>query len=252
VHGLLASGFTGKVYIADTLPESDSETFFRKVYKRRVSYYPLPIETTLIEQLNFLWQKTDADIVAYTHNDVYLYGNWQEQVTAAFEDERVGFVVALGCRGTLPGGGRLDIMSNMLEAEIHGRRSMTPAFVTHGDGLFMAFRRKALEDAGGFSTRYLRFHFYDRSICLSVLNAGYLGRYVPISCHHRSGVTACGNEYQNYVNRIRGVSEGGDAADHNTNMRLFDEEWAAKLPVMVDGVTGEFLEGGEWNLKKWR
>jgi len=253
VHGLFNDYFMGKVYIADSLPTSESENFFRKLYGRRLKYLSME-GSFILNQLNSMWKEASEDIVIYTHNDVYLYGDWETQVKDAFANPEVGFVAAIGMRGTLAGGGRLDIMSNMLEAEVHGRRSTKEEFITHGDGFFLAFRRKALFDVGGFDDKdYVRFHGWDRNIAMQMIEAGFKGKYVPISCHHRSGVTACGNEYQNAVNEIRGISEGGDKLDHDHNMyEVFNKKWGDKLPIMVDE-EGNLMEGpSQWgDFKNW-
>lgn len=251
VWGLLRTTFEGEVFVSDALEDCETEVFLRRLFKRDLVYIKSGGKEFL-QQMNALVEAAlKHDILVFTHNDTYLYSGWQELTFKAFEEERVGFVAAFGVRGTLPGGGRIDSMSNMVEAELHGRRSLRFEYVTHGDGFFLAFRKEALEATKGFDTRYKRFHFYDRDICLSILEKGYIGKYAPIFCHHRSGVTACSSDYQEYVNQIRGVKEGGDKLDHDENMKIFDEKWAQKLPVMLDE-NGEFIEGGFWKCKKWR
>ncbi len=253
IWGIFAHTFPGSVYVTDALEEEEVERFLRSLFGRRLKYIPSRGKS-MIEALNLLLQEVEEDIVLYSHNDVYLYGNWLSLVRVGFEERKIGFVCAFGSRGTLPGGGRIDTMSNMIEAELHGRRSFEMEYVTHGDGFFLGFRRKALEEVGGFDEKtYVRFHGYDRDICLSLLEKGWLGRYIPIICHHRSGLTSCSPEYQEYVNRLRGVKRGGDKMDHDENLFVsFNRKWGNKLPVMVDGKTGEFIEAGEWGCKKWR
>lgn len=249
VWGLFKAGFSGEVYVVDALGDKETEVFLQHLWGQDLIYESLKGESFFV-QLNVLWQNAQQhDILIFAHNDTYLYGNWQKEVEEAFQNKEVGFICALGVRGTLLDGGRIDVVSNMLEAELHGRRLLKQMFVTHGDGFFLAFREKALEDVKGFDAyTYKRFHFYDRDICLSILQAGYKGLYVPISCHHRSGLTACSSEYQQMVNRVRKVKTGGDKLDHDENMQAFNEKWADKLPVMVDE-KGEFIGG---DFKKWK
>lgn len=257
VWGLLYSElrfyFDGKakVYVADALEDTETEVFLKKLFEDKLKYLRVK-DKCFIEQANALLGEVEEEIVCFSHNDVYFYEDPLKWVKLAFKDEEVGFAAAFGVCGTMWGGTRLESCSNMLEAELHGKRVLEMGYITHGDGFFLSFRKEALEKVGGFDERYKRFHYYDRDICLSILDKGYKGVYLPIFCHHRGGITSCQPEYQEWVNNLRGVEKGGDLLDHQENMLIFNHKWEKKLPVMVDFKTGEFYEGTQFSFKKWR
>ena len=124
-------------------------------------------------------------------------------------------------------------MSNMLEAEIHGRRSATPEYIVTVDGFSIIVRKAMLDKMGGFDSDYKFHHLYDKNIGMDALNAGYKCLYVPVPVHHWSGKSANGPEYQNWINEKMG-SETGDMDTMRHNMKIFNQKWLNCLPLEVD------------------
>jgi GT2 family glycosyltransferase len=83
---------------------------------------------------------TDADIAVFTDDDVEFGRDWMPRVRALFDDPTVGVVCGPG----------IDSRGRPLEHRAAGiYRSPTNPF-TVGHGFNMAFRRRALDDAGPF------------------------------------------------------------------------------------------------------
>ncbi len=144
----------------------------------------------------------EYDILAFIHDDCLIHSpNWLARVLLEFEDPQVGL---LGFGGALGHGspelyktpfdyhqlGRSDFLSNMRDAEVHGKRFTGSCSVAVLDGFAMIFRRSVLKEIGGWHpdspAQYIA---YDYAACCRVRRAGYTIRLVGLDCEHLGGRT---------------------------------------------------------------
>lgn len=158
------------------------------------------------------WQYDDwfegdpPDYLAFLHCDMMIHEvGWDKRIMAAFEKDPllslIGFVGSnevdeYGGRG---GGTILNYagrtykdIGTASKAEEHGRRvtGMEPVAVL--DHCAMIFRRTALERLTEQEDNFAPFHFYDKIMCLEVLEQGGRVAVMGISCDHFSGGTGPG------------------------------------------------------------
>lgn len=143
----------------------------------------------------------DIDILAHFHDDLIIReSDWAERVFAEFKDPDVGLV---GFGGALEHGsrdiykapydyhqlGRSYFLSNMDDAEVHGKRFVGSCDVAVLDGFSLIFRRQLLEKAGGWPVNQLGYVGYDYWACCMAHRLGYKIRFVGVRCHHLGGQT---------------------------------------------------------------
>lgn len=142
------------------------------------------------------------DLLAYLHDDVIINDpSWAERVMAEFEDPKVGLV---GFGGALGHGtsdlykapydyhqlARQDFMSNMVDAENHGRRFHGSIDVSVLDGFALIVRREVLERAGGWPIGTpIGYVNYDYWLSCMTRRLGYRIRLVGVACQHLGGQT---------------------------------------------------------------
>ncbi len=142
------------------------------------------------------------DILAFLHDDTIINDpNWVERVLAEFEDPAVGLV---GFGGALGHGdhnlykvpysyqqlARSNFMSNMVDAENHGKRFTGSCDVAVLDGFALIVRRELLEKAGGWPLNTpIGYVCYDYWLCCMARRLGYRIRLVGIPCAHLGGQT---------------------------------------------------------------
>jgi hypothetical protein len=136
-----------------------------------------------------------------THDDVEVSGPWEEWIISAFEMNPVCGVVGFhGATGYGVSGiyqhpyqlndlARQDPVSNMTNAEQHGRRSRVPVRCTVVDGFAMAIRREVVPIVLKEWTAPGRqpHHQYDNDACLAAVEAGYEVWMVPVRSPPRWG-----------------------------------------------------------------
>lgn len=228
--------------------EDDAEEFIRHYLKpKRLKFVEHGNAGGLIGALNRGIEESSGEIIAFIHNDLFIYEvGWNRRVEeffTAFKEQTyaptlpgnpalVGF---FGAQGTAANGGRYDSWGAMLEAEIHGSR-LTKLYqpASQLDGISLVGTKKFFEEAGGFDTGYLFHHFYDRDICLTALSLGYDVAILNVPCHHWNGITANRSEYAEWVNRHMSVAEGGDLMTHTLNQERFNAKWGEVLSVYVE------------------
>ncbi len=144
----------------------------------------------------------EFEIIAFFHDDLLtLNPDWKERVLAEFEDPKVGLV---GFGGGLGWGdlaiyqkpyayqqlARTDFLSNMVDAENHGRRFTGSCDVAVLDGFALIFRRTFLEQMGGWqldpSISYIG---YDYAACLAAHKLGWKIRLAGVPVQHLGGRT---------------------------------------------------------------
>jgi O-antigen biosynthesis protein len=192
--------------------------------------------TGVIASMNEAVRESTGDVVAILHNDLYVYEHgWDQRVLAEFDaDPRLGMVGFLGSEGIAANGGRFNVWSNMLEAEVHGGRDSGSRAVAVFDGMSLIGRRTMFEQVGGFDTNFTYHHMYDKSISLESRLAGWTNKMIGVFCHHRSGVTANRPDYQNWISQKLGTEPGkGDQTSYQQSEAYFLQKYAAHLPIDV-------------------
>lgn len=190
----------------------------------------------VLHSMNQCISESKGDIIAILHNDLYVFTHgWDQLVIQEFEkDSHLGLAGFLGAQGSGITGGRMNTMSNMLEADIHGIRVTETKRCAIFDGLSLIGRRAMFERVGGFDEGYTYHHFYDRDISLLSHYAGWINKVIPISCHHRSGVTANRSDYGKWIAEKMGTEEGkGDLLSYQSSEQHFINKWQGKLPIML-------------------
>lgn len=223
------------------------EDFFMKTLKpKRFEYIRNEKNEGVIKAYNQAFKAANTDIVAYLHNDFYIYENgWEMRMQKLFEKiNNLGIIGTHGSQGVYNDGYLLNSWSNMLEAEIHGSRlkeEFLPVAVLDGQTLICS--KEMLKKTGGFDERYGYFHFYDKDISLESLAAGYKNIVVNMFCHHDIGKTSRNEKYKSFINKKTNQNDG-DKWLYDHNSQLFNEKWGPKgydvLPLYIQS-DGEFL-----------
>jgi GT2 family glycosyltransferase len=191
----------------------------------------------LVNSSNQLIENSSGEIIALLHNDVLVFEKgWDQRVVNAFERHpEVGLAGFLGAKGAALNGGRWDVLSNMLEAEIHGVRESSESYVVLFDGLSLIGRRKMFEQVGGIDQNYTYHHFYDKDVSLTSYYAGWKNLMIGVYHHHMSGITANRPDYQKWISKVLHKKEGkGDQASYDASEKYFLDKWKERLPVKVD------------------
>lgn len=210
--------------------------------------------------LQWLYENTTADIIAFLHSDLEIFEQgWDERVLAEFEDPAVGIV---GFGGALQLGEndiyrtpykltqlrRIDYRSNTRDAEAHGERFVGACDVVTLDGFALIVRRSVLNvwchrkkpDGSdmlrgytvhtGWPVQQYPFHNYDNAVCLEAFKQGYRVRLVGIDCTHHGGATATTPAYQQWSEEKLGKS---DSQVHTDSHKELYEDGRGILPLRV-------------------
>lgn len=190
----------------------------------------------VLHSMNQCISESSGDVIAILHNDLYVFEHgWDNRIIEQFRQiPKLGLAGFLGAQGSGWQGGRMNTMSNMLEAEIHGLRERGQRQVAIFDGLSLIGRRTMFEQVGGFDEGYTYHHFYDRDISLLSYFGGWENWMIGVSCHHKSGITANRPDYGKWIAQKMGTQEGlGDKASYDKSEQYFINKWKGKLPLMV-------------------
>lgn len=210
-----------------------------------------------------------ADIIACLHDDLDIYeGNWGRQVVNWFEQHpKCGLLGFGGGRGLGAADiyqtpynpmqlARQDFVSNMRDAEAHGRRVQVPMRVACLDGFSQVGRRqfwqgrvnpfagitipfdyKAQELFSIMQEWGIVHHAYDAALGAFAARLGWEVWYLPIACHHSGGVTAVGDA--RYAHWAKQQNAEGDAGFWKVAHRIVYDQFRDVLPVRVPmGVAG--------------
>ena len=169
----------------------------------RVYHVRVVLGMLIMPAFEIVREETHEPIIAYIHDDVMIYEkDWDLRVLKEFEDPTVGMV---GFGGALRHGspdlykgsyvlhhlGRAQFLSNMRNAEDHGKRFTGECDVAVLDGFALFIRREILDRAGGWpQDSPINYFCYDHWISCIVRRQGYRIRLVGVDCHHLSGKTA--------------------------------------------------------------
>lgn len=131
---------------------------------------------------------------------------------------------------------RYDFVSNMREAESHGRRITSPTQVAALDGFALIIRRELYEEMGGWEACLddgVHFHMYDAWVSCMAARLGWETWVLPLPCHHEGGGTSVkrSDEYELLV-RAAGYRDGQDLYD-KAHRRIY-EEFRDVLPIRTD------------------
>ncbi len=144
----------------------------------------------------------EFDIIAFLHDDTIINDpKWVDRVLKEFEDPTVGLVGFGGALGHGTAGiykipyqyqqlARTCFMSNMKDAENHGKRFIESCDVAVLDGFAMIVRREVLEKAGGWPLNTpIGYVCYDYWLSCMTRRLGYRIRLVGVPCEHLGGQT---------------------------------------------------------------
>lgn len=197
-----------------------------------------------VMNMAMLAAKSDGDILAFLHDDVEIFDPGYD--AQGFFDKHpkcgmVGFGGALGL-GTndiykrpydLMQLARLDFVSNMKDAELHGRRVLEPTRVSVLDGFSQIIRRTAYEEVGRWDAVLdigIEYHMYDAAMACLMAEKGWEVWMLPIPCHHAGGRTSTTPAYDAWL-RSRGIN--GDGEVHAKAHRIIYDRFRNILPLRV-------------------
>lgn len=175
----------------------------------------------------------DTDVIVYMHNDVaileYIYS--PAIIEDMFNHSDTGICGLFGAKIAGIDGGRGECVYNGLEAPLEGDKIYKAKEVTLLDGLFLAIRKKILDNTNGWDMNYTYHHFYDKDISLESIKQGYKNYVLPISYYHLSGQTA---NFGSYKQWIGDKLEGGDIESHKLSEEYYLAKWKDFLPYKVE------------------
>lgn len=187
-----------------------------------------------------LVDSTPDDLLCYVHDDVVCReGGWDARVIKEFDaDISVGL---LGFGGAVRHGhedlykkpyvlqrlARYGYLSNVDDAEVHGKRFTGSRDIAVLDGFCLIVHRGVLDRIGGWRVLVdvgIDFIAYDYVMCALVRRLGYRIKVVGVQCHHRGGGTSVG------------VNVEGKQAEYDYAHRWCYENLRDVLPYEVKGV----------------
>lgn len=215
--------------------------FIQPYWKGDFRYEPMKDNIGVINSMQYAYNNSDADVIIFIHNDLFLYEQrWPQRIREIFWESRqkgnvrAGLVGTFGAKGCSNDGGRFECYSNMLEAEIHSHRADLSSHLIQVvvlDGMFMACSREMLDAGGGVDTSYTIHHFYDKDLSLESIRRGFTNWVVPIPVHHESGITANASIFNEWADKNFG--DDGQMSIYLQNERRFIEKWSKYLPMRV-------------------
>lgn len=179
-----------------------------------LSEYPGP--DSIMQKYQRGFKRSQADLLAYFHDDLLITEQgWQQRVLKEFEDESVGLV---GFGGAIAHGsvdlyrtpyvlqqlGRGNYVSNVEDADVHGRRVEGACDVAVLDGFSLIVRREILQRAGGWPLNTpVGYIGYDYWLSCMTRRLGYRIRMVGVRCLHLGGRS------------VVAMKQGGGPPDHH-------------------------------------
>lgn len=188
-----------------------------------------------------------ADVLVFCHDDIEVYENWTEYLDILFTARPniglIGLHGALGLgteeiyrrRYELTQLARIRPVSNMQDAEQHGRRSTVPLQVATVDGFFMAVRTEAYKAVGGWEACLkdgIPYHMYDHWMAMALREKGYETWLAPIYCKHYGGGTEVkqSEKYETWA-KENGFNEISDV--HKKGHEAFYKRFKGQLPIRI-------------------
>lgn len=171
------------------------------------TYYNTPEDNVgVVKAYEWLYQNSTEDILVFAHDDVEVYERgWNERIRKVFEnDDKVALCGFGGARhhGTsdlykrpyrVNQLVRREYLSNVKDAETHGKRFTGEIQVGVLDGFVLCIRRRFLDLIAGF--RFLMVHGvdfigYDYVICALARRKEFTIKVIGVQCHHYGGGTS--------------------------------------------------------------
>lgn len=224
---------------------------FNSFLSRSAHDYPASVldcivgpEAGLLQKLQKGYLDSTEDILAYFHTDVRCYeDDWDTRILAEFEDPTVGICGFGGGKRLgspdiyklpykLQQLARYDFVSNLKDAEVHGRRNRNEEDIAVVDSFALIIRRSLLDSIVGWPiATYPAMHMSDAWACLVARRMRRRVRMVGISCTHKSGgVKGDGSfDYSAWQKEI-GMT---DQEMHTKSHRLIYDDFRDVLPVVT-------------------
>lgn len=169
---------------------------------------------------------SSAPVVAFLHNDlIMLERGWDQRVLRAFDHPKVGLAGFCAANIAEADGGRSDVISNLYDAERHGRRFVGDHPTLLFDSLSLIGRRTFLNQVGGLDEGYGPCHFADKDLSMASLTLGWTNYFIGVFCLHLGGTTSTSEGYQLWAK-----SKGGDMAIFTAGKDRYLEKWGSLLP----------------------
>ena len=214
--------------------------------------------------VDYALEHTDAEVICALHDDLEIHDpQWQQKVLGRFD--RQPAVGLLGFGGAIGLGdsdiyqkpyvpvqlARIGFRSNLVDAEVHGVRSLLAERVACLDGFSQIGRRAFWEGEprkpllGTYSIESehqfrpwhvltdlgLVHHIYDGALGCLAARYGWETWYLPVRCRHYGGATAVGDEgYQRWAKQ---QTEGGDHGFWEQGHTAVYEAFRDQLPLRV-------------------
>lgn len=191
------------------------------------------------------------DVLAFLHDDVQLDfypESWNADIYGLlYERSRCGLLGFGGSLGFATDDiyrapydyrqlARVDFISNMREAESHGRRVRVATQVAALDGFSLVVTREFYEASGGWESCLrdgVPFHMYDAWISCRAAELGFETWMLPLRCHHEGGQTSVTMQerYAEVVRRL-GYASAEDlyAKGHKAVYKRFVSVLPIRLP----------------------
>ncbi|MFH1055313.1 MAG: glycosyltransferase [Candidatus Altiarchaeota archaeon] len=153
----------------------------------------LRIETTILKgggvlgagnAINIGWKAAKSDLVAVTNADCVVAKDWLTEILKPFQDSAVG-----GATGNVITPDGMNILQRLIGYELEYRYSRYPRYILSPQDSNLAYRRKVLEEVGGYDTQFRT--GYDVDIGYRVNEAGYKIEFNPkarVWHYHRAGL----------------------------------------------------------------
>jgi hypothetical protein len=159
--------------------------------------------TDVLSAYQICYKRSKEPILAYIHDDVMIYEKgWDSRVLSQFDDPGVGMVGWGGGLGHgvphlyevpyyLPNLARQKFLSNLRNAEVHGKRFTGERDIAVVDGFAVFVRRSILDAWGGFpQNKPVGYFMWCENLCCETRRQGYRIRLVGIDCDHLGGRTS--------------------------------------------------------------
>lgn len=192
-------------------------------------------------------EKVTGDVLVFCHDDVEVYEDWTEYLDILFTAKPdIGLIGFHGAKGLgtddiyrtkyrLDQLARIAPMSNMIDADLHGKQVTSPQEVATVDGFFMAVRTTAYDSVGGWAACLkdnIPYHMYDHWMAMVLREHGWKTYLAPVRCKHYGGGTEVkkSEEYKTWANE-NGFDSINDV--HTQGHLAFYNRFRGQLPIRV-------------------